>query len=531
MSNKKETKKPAKAIIAAVIAVVLVAAVLLGVFVIKPAINKNKGGTTDITFTDAEKIEGEHYDYVNFGNTRMAKELALMLKQAEEDSNAAIENGGVAVEIGNHKISQAELTLYYIDTYTAQVKAVEDSIATRGQNLTGFETDKLPSEQKHHDDDFNWSDKFISEAIESAKVIYTTFDLAVDAGYLLDEQEIYNLITSYTRVERFSGTDRTPDELIQSIYGENVTYAMFARWEIMQTYAVLYEAFMAQNYFNGFTDEEVKAELAEDADSFKAMDLRVYPIQGEYTEDQIAAIRTEQDFLDFATNNYPLDGYNAEVVTKIFNMPKYQIESSFGPEVAEWAFSAERKVGDVSVITGQLYEYVVYVAELPVYDYSHDVLFFSYLFVNNETAEQKKSVIDSVQAVYDKFKGQQITAEEFESYFIEAEMDCQSLAARSTDFYFEVVNWMLDTERKPGDMEMFSHSDEGIYVVYYLKANPEDTDWEYTIRTGLSNEKYVADYEEFAKDYKVKENSKVIKDVIKNGDAKIKEKIEASANQ
>lgn len=531
MSNKKETKKPAKAIIAAVIAVVLVAAVLLGVFVIKPAINKNKGGTTDVTFTDAEKIEGEYYEYVNYGNTRMAKDLALVLEQAEKDSNASIAKDGVVVEIGNHKISQAELTLYYIDVYTAKTREVQYSIDSRGQNLTGFDLDKLPSEQEHIDREYNWSDKFISDAIESVKVLYTTFDLAVEAGYILDEQDIYDLISSYTRVERLSSSDQTPDELVASIYGEGVTYAMFARREIMSTYARLFEDYMAQSYYNGYTDEQVKAELNKEADSYKAMDLRVYPIQGEYTENQISAIKTEQDFLDFAVGNYPQEGYNAEVVTKIFNVPKYQIESSFGPEVAEWAFAAERKVGDYDVITGQLYQYLVYVVELPVYDYSHDVLFFSYLFVNNETAEQKKNLIDSIEKVYEQFEGKQITAEEFEVYFSEAGYDCQELTARSSDFYFEVVNWMLDSERKPGDMEMFSHSDEGVYVVYYLKANPEDTDWEYTIRTDLSNKEYIAIYEDFIKDYKVKENSKGLQNVIKNGDAKIKEKIEASANQ
>ena len=219
MSEKKETQKPVKAIIAAVVAVVLVAAVLLGIFVIKPLINKDKGGTTDITFTDAEKNEGEHYDYVNYGKTRMAKDLALVLEQAQKDADASIKKDGVAVEIGNHKISQAELTLYYIDAYNAQTREVQYSIDSRGQNLTGFELDKLPSEQKHVDGEFKWSDKFVSESIESVKVIYTTFDLAVEAGYVLDEQVIYDLITSYTRVERLASSDQTPDELVASIYG------------------------------------------------------------------------------------------------------------------------------------------------------------------------------------------------------------------------------------------------------------------------------------------------------------------------
>lgn len=526
MSNNKETKKPAKAIIAAVVAVVLVAAVLLGIFVIKPAIEKKDGGdTTKVTFSDAEKIEGEHYDYVNFGNTRMAKELALVLEQAEKDSNASIQKNGTAVEIGDYKISQAELTLYYIDMCSAQNREVQYSIESRGQNLTGYDPEKLPSEQKHHDGDFNWSDKFISESIESAKIIYTTFDLAVKSGYVLDEQDIYNLITSYTRVERLADVGQSPDELVEKIYGEGVTYAMFARREIMNTYAIKFEAFMAQNYYDLYTDEEIKAELDKDADSYKAMDLRVYPIQGEYTDEQISAIRTEQDFLDFAVGNYPLEGYNAEVVTKIFNTSKYQIETSFGAEVAEWAFSSDRKVGDVGVIAGQLYEYVVYVAELPVYDYSHDVLFYSYMFVNNETAEQKTELESSIRQIYDRFKDKQITPEEFEVYFTEAGYDCQELTARSGDFYFEVVNWMLESERKSGDTAMFSHAEEGIYVVYYLKGNPDDTDWENGIRTGLSNEKYVAEYEEFAKDYEIKEDKKVIQSVIRNGDAKIKESL------
>ena len=59
-------------------------------------INGTVMGINELT---AMKNEGENFEYVSFKGAKMAKELALMLKQAEKDDEKCIENYGYAFEV------------------------------------------------------------------------------------------------------------------------------------------------------------------------------------------------------------------------------------------------------------------------------------------------------------------------------------------------------------------------------------------------------------------------------------------------
>ena len=144
----------------------------------------------------------------------------------------------------------------------------------------------------------------------------------------------------------------------------------------------------------------------------------------------------------------------------------------------------------------------------------------------DETAEEMDKLYEQVEEFYNKVKGKETTPEEFKAVFSDTNYGWYETAARGDDFYFEVANWILDPERKKGDMEMFADSQDGIFVVYYLEPNPEDLDWKHYVRTILSDERYVAEYEELSDNYELKEDSKVISKVMTETDARIKKSIE-----
>lgn len=526
-TEKQGMKKTVKAIIVAAVALFVVAAVLIGVFVVKPAIEKNHGNT-DFSFVDIKNPEGARYEYVNYKGTKMAKDLVLIFEQAEIDSKKSIKKDGYAIKIGDYEISKAEFALYYMDKYTDQSRAVNESIQEKGRNLTGFDLDTVPSKQKYTGGEYNWSDKLVSDAIDGAKSIYTAFDYAVENGFTLNENEIYELINSYTRIERFASPEEGPDGLIETTYGEGTTYAMFAKREIMLTYAAKFESLTAQTYYDEVTIEELNKRLAENPDSYKCINVRIYPIQGDYEEAQIQEIKTEQDFLDFAENNYPEENYNAEVITKVFDATKDRLESTFGPEVMKWAFSKDRKVGDIAKVTGQLYEYMVYICELPEYEYSHDLLYCGFWFNSNHTNDDKLAVYEEYRKIYEDIKNKQLTPEEFEACFAETEYYCEQRTSRAGDFYFDISDWMTEHERKPGDIAFFNNVSEGVFIVYYLNGNPDDLDWQDVIRKEISNERYAEEYNRFIKAYEVKESAKTLKSVVDDCDSIIAAKLEVN---
>lgn len=525
-NEKQGMKKSIKAIMAAAVAVVLVAAVLIGIFVVKPAIEKKHGsGKTDIIFSDVEQNEGENYEYVNFRGTRMAKELALMLERAEKDDEECIKNYGYAFEIGDYKISRGEYALFYMDQYSKKNIQVLYSISSNGDNLVGFDTKKTPMEQKYPAGDYLWSDKFAADALDEIKDIYATFDLAIKKGITLDEVSIHELITSYERAERAADAGETADDLIARIYGNGATYAMFARREIMLKYAVEYEYLTYQEYLDAQTEEDVKAAFDKNPDTYKSIDIRIYPIQGEYDPAEIPLISSEEEFLKFAKKNYPEENYNAEVLTQTFNTTKKQISSSFGEEVAEWAFAKDRTEGEIALITGQLYEYLVYIKNLPDYDYSHNIIVYNYKFESGETPEEKDKIFEEKEKIYMGIEGEQITAEEFTQMLQNEDYGCVQDDMRSGELYYEVTDWMLEEGRKKGDTAMFANSDEGIFIVYYVKPNPDDLDWKFYIRSELADKAYMEMYNNFLEDYQIKEVRAVINAVISEADSLIKKKL------
>ena len=531
-NEKQGMKKSTKSIIAAAVALVIVAAVLIGIFVIKPAIEKNPdSGKTEITFSDLEQNEGENFEYVSFKGAKMAKELALMLKQAEKDDEKCIENYGYAFEVGDQKISKGEFALFYMDQYSKKNIEVRYSINSKGDNMVGFDVEKTPMEQKYPAADYLWSDKFTADALGEIQNLYATFELALEEGITLDEVEIHDLITSYERAERAVDVGDTADNLIASIYGEGTTYSMFARREIMQKYAVKFEDLKSQEYLDAQTEEKIKAAFDKNPDTYKAIDLRIYPIQGEYDPAEISVINSEEEFLDFAKKNYPQENYNAEIITRIYNTTKMQITSSFGEEVAEWAFAKGRVKGEVAIITGQLYEYLVFIKELPNYDYSHNIIVYNYLFESGETQTEKDKIYEEKEKIFKEFEGKQISAEEFTEKLQNVDYGCNQQDVRAGDIYFEVADWMLDEGRKEGDTAMFASDDDGIFIVYYVKPNTDDLDWKYYIREEIAHDEYMEMYDNFLKDFQITENREIIDDVISDSDSLIKKKIAAQTKK
>lgn len=496
-------KKSTKIIIAAAVAVVVIALVLVGIFVVKPAIDNNNETTVP---TVSQQNQSGNYEYVDYKGVQMAKELADILEQAEKDSKAASKKYGTVCKIGDWEISDSEFAMHYLDQYNQKLHEVEYAIQQRGSNVTGFDPLKFPTEQKYIQGDTTWADRFASTAISNLQNVYITFDAAIEAGVTLEEHEIDMLIASYERINDYVlNNDTTPDGYVSKVYGSGATYALFARREIVLTYAVKYEEMMAEKYTSELTDEELEKRLAEDPNAYTAIKARIYPIQAEYDAVELSKVSTEEEFLEFAKNNYPQEGYNAETETQCFYVTRDNIVSSFGEAVGNWMFDSKRVQGEVGLVMGELYECLVYIEELPRYINSNDVIYCHKPLFGNETAEQLDELYNQFKEVYDTVAGKSLTPEEFRNTFGNMGDGVEEITAMADDFYFEASNWILDSSRKSGDVEMFADSEAGIYVICYLGENTDDPEWKHYMKTAISNEKYTEHYNSAVNKTKFKE--------------------------
>ncbi len=515
------SKKSTKIIIAAAVALLVAAVVLVAVFVVKPMIDKGDEPSTSTSDVTQTPNEGENYVYVDYKGTKMAKELADVLNQAELDNAAAVKEYGAALTLGDRKISRSQFVMYYYEEYYAQVVEVQYSIEKRGQNMTGYDLYTLPDEQKHPSGNYAWSEDFTAKAIEKMQDIYSTFDKAIESGMTMTEPEIYDLIQTYKRVEGYIlGKDVTPDEFVEGVYGKGNTYATYAAYEIIKAYATKYEQLVVDEYYNSYTEEEIDKKRLENESNYKFIKARVYPIEGEYDPVELSNVSTEAEFLEFAQKNYPGDNYNAEVRTQQFYTSRESMAAVYDKASADWAFSEDRVPGEIGVVRGQIYEYLIYINELPEYSTSRDVITYEFLFDGSETEEDIETYYNEVKAMFDDWSAQNMTAEEFRNTVFETGYGVEN-TIRTGDYYYEINNWVFDKNRKSGDMEFFA-DESGLYIVYYCKNNPDDFDWKIRIRNEMSADQYVAEHDELVeKDYQVKRDDKVINQAYKTANVLI----------
>lgn len=536
--SKKESKtntesKKKTAIIISASAIILVACILLGIFVVKPAIDNNKETTTSSgTTKKAEGLQLGGYTYVDYNGVQMAEPLAEILKQAEIDSAAAVEKYGVAVTIGDRKISRPEFQLYYQDEYRKQVTESQYSVEKTGSNKTGYDINELPDAQNHPRKSYTWAEEFTYTAIETMKLNYAGFDMAIKEGVQLEETEIADVVLSYSRVLDYADQyQRTPDEHVESSYTKGLTYNMFAAREIIVAYAAKYESSKQLELYHSYSEETILKRLEESNNKYKIVKARVYPIEGEYDAIEASKVRTEQEFIDYANNNYPYGEYFAETRTQCFYVTKNSIANTFGDEVGEWMFSPDRVQGETAVIQGQLFNYLCHIIELPYYGTSCHVL--GYLVDHNEMLDEegKQAEVEDVKKMLEDWKNGEATKESFaeiaKNSTYESEFD-----VRSGEYDYEINNWLFDKNRKAGDTAVFS-DEYGIYMFYYVQKNEDDFDWDIYLRDELAVEEYEKLFEEITESeaYDTEMDSKIVNQVIKHANIRISKQIEERKNQ
>lgn len=528
--EKTETKKSTKLIIIAAAVTVVIAAVLVSIFVVKPAIEGKKEPTT-LPVVTTPKVEGERYTYADYKGTKMPVEFVEILNQAELDSKNACVKNGIALTVGDRNISKSEFVMYYLDQYRLQMYEIQYSIEQRGANMTGYDTTKFPEEQMAVGVDYTFAEDFTRKAIETMQVNYASFDLAVQNGTQLTEPEIASLMASYKRIEdyvKFSDTASTADEMIHETYGDGTTYAMFAAREIMQKYAQKHEEIKSKEYFDACAEEDVKAKLSENETKYKVIKARVYPIEGEYDPVELSKIKTEQEFLDFAQNNYPGENFTAQHKTNCHYNTYTTIERTFGNEVAEWAFSEMRVPGEIGVVQGQLYEYLVYIEIPAFFDTSCSILTYEYVYPEGLTDEEYAEIADDLQLKYETWGSGEMTEEEVRQSMMETGLGFER-TYRTGDIFFYANSWILDENRKSGETKLFNDG-ETVYIVYYCHNNPEDFDWNVAIRNEMSAERYTNEYNAFAQEnFEPKRRDNIINQAWKAANVRISKNMNEAA--
>lgn len=512
---------PVKGIVIAAVAVLLAVAVIVAVVLVK----KNNDGNTDNPSThEIETLpnEGTQYTYAKYKTTKLPVEFVEILNQAEIDSKAACEKYGVALEIGDREISVPEFVFYYYEIYHEQFQSVEYSIQQTGQNRTGYDTEKLPSEQNPPQKDYTWEEQFTLNTIDALTVNYSAFDLAVEAGTELDVISIAGVIENCDIVDEKSEKEGiTPEESLAKVYCEGMTPAMYKAREIIEAYAQAYTNNKFYELQESYTDAEIEKKFNESADSYKVLRARVYPIEGTYNEAEVMSVSNEKEFLEYAQKNYPSDGYDAEFSTDCGFITKEKLSSVYGEEVGTWAFDSARKQGDIAVIEGMIFRYLVYIDTPAFISTSCNIMTVETAYDDNMTAQDRETVFKNAEKAYTEWKNSDGTENGFYEYSTNS--GGMGLATvRTGEYFFKIDNWIFDPERKSGDSTIID-TPYGCCAVYYAGKNADDVDYKATIKQEKADEDIATIYNDlWESDYKAERKSAVLEKACAEADKSIK---------
>lgn len=517
-NKKKKAKKQQqnkKIIMVASAVAAVVAVILLGVFVIKPMVQKNGGVTSngssttqaDVTVTAKPAVthsfetvtppEDSDYEYVDYRGLQMPAEVAVILNQAEIDNAEACKKYGVAMSIGNYQVSRPRFEMFY--NYACAEKTSE-SLAMDSQkqmNTTGFDYDKAPYEQRYpgsQEANYTWADKFTDDAIEDMQFYFAAFEYAVENKIQLSDGIFQRMIYEYElAIENAENNGLNLKEYLDSKVGENVTYEMYAAHCVMRYYAAEYQEKELEKYSNAISDAELNKYYKENKPYLQVANVRVYPIEAEYTQEDINSVKNEETYLAFAQKTSPYNFYDAETATEYLWVDYNAIGGTFGEDVAKWVFETNVKAGDIGLIKGSFYECLIYIIEAPFEIATHQAVVceFPNTFDGNENMiEENKNSADYTQQAYAENGSNKAAALKLvdEGYGF-------NQAVSVKDYAIEIDEWVFDPARKEGDSVRIDNKD-GSYFIVYLNANPDDYDWIDVARGSIGGEKYDTEFEE-----------------------------------
>lgn len=471
---------------------------------------------------------------------------------------------------GDTKISTSEFQYYYRTSHANLVSQASQYDQYYGAGYyaqnQGFDYTVLPSEQDFPnamldkealgiEEDFaTWDDYITYSTYNSIQYFNLLAEEAEKAGMELTEDEV-KAVTDQIEELRTTAAEsgRSVNAYLRASYGSGINENSLKNWLLRDSLAQKYAEAKETEFYDGVTAEEIKAEFEENKNDYTFLDLRYYVFEvdaGEIkdgaSEDEVKKatekaqakakkeaeafakdIKTEGDFLKaaMALDNKDVEKEDDKVTiddvkesTLLEKCEYASFEQTFGDKKAEWAYSSDRKAGEVTVLSQSQDDEVV--AYYVLYflgaadkdtDVLSDIKAYSFTYTSTATDSEKALIKEEATAIYNEWKklpAEEKTAEEFShiGHHVAAEGEeaatCSDYEDYNGTLAEEVDKWANNKARKAGDVELIETS-SGLYLVYYAAKN-EEANWEISVRTAICAEKFdsfaeaLVDSEEYA---------------------------------
>ena len=454
------------------------------------------------------------------------------------------EKNTVALTVGEHKISNAELSYYYIDS-------VNNFYSQYGSyaSMFGIDTTKPLNEQFSNEDaGETWADYFINSAKDSILSVYALNDAANAAGHTLTEDE-QGIIDSNIATMQMYGMMygyEDGDSYLKAMYGRGASEESYRKYMEMSALADSYYA----AYADSLTYDDAALRAAEEGkfNNYSSFDYSYYYIatskfleggttdeEGNTTysdEEKAASVTAAEEAAisltaEEITTVEELDAaiaalsINAETTASSTLCEDYPY-SAVNETIREWVTASERTAGEMTVIPSTT---ISHDHEDDAEDHEHDtVTTTGYYVVRFAGSNDNRFALKNVRHILAMFEGgttdettgtttysdeekaaAKAEAEELLASWKAGEATEDSFAALANEksddgdgttggLYEEVYpgqmvtnfnDWCFDEARTAGETGIVE-TEYGYHVMYFV-GDSETTYRDYQIRSELLN--------------------------------------------
>ena len=265
------------------------------------------------------------------------------------------EKNTVAVTVGEHEISNAELSYFYIDY-------INQYYSQNGQFLSWMGLDPtLPLNEQVVDEEtgLTWADDFVSAAQQNARTVYALTDAAKAAGFELPADKKLEIEYSIQNISTYATLYGYPDAdaYLKAMYGNGANEKSYLEYNLLTALADAYYADYTDSLV--YTDEDYRNAEAENFAAYSSFDYNYYYLATSKFEGDDAAAAAEEAAYSLVSDEITsVEAFDAAIAALEINADASAAStacanygySSVSSLYQDWIADSARKAGDMTVV-------------------------------------------------------------------------------------------------------------------------------------------------------------------------------------
>ena len=288
--------------------------------------------------------------------------FAIAIGVTRSITNSGVhERNTVALTVGDHKISNAELNYFYMS-------AINSFNSNYGSYaLLGLDTSKPLNEQViNNDTGLTWADDFLNTAKDNARSAYALADAAEAAGFTLSEDDLADIDSTINNMKLYAnlyGYSSTKD-FLKAQYGNGATEESYRQYVTLNALASAYRNSYSSSLT--YTDADLRAAESENYEKYSSFTYNTYYLAAskfqtdEVDADSDEAVKAAKEAADslIGEDVATVEDFDAAIAALDVNRDTEasstaytdQQYSSVSTTIRDWVIDSARKEGDKTVI-------------------------------------------------------------------------------------------------------------------------------------------------------------------------------------